>query len=581
MFHRRYFVVVLSIVLTLSLAIIAYAQTTQAKPDAAGLLPEFNRWRTAIGIRPYQEDVELSQAAQFHSDDQVNRNYFDHVAPSPILCNGKMVTEFYERAECFGTFGGGEGITSGPETPDEAARSWLHSYGHCTGLMYPNATHMGGGQNGTIWTFIYNGFNEPDTPVDHEAFCRCTSSGDGSESSIQACVTQFNNGVTPVAPPPSSQQVTQYFPNKNSTYNNTNSGGQCCIDAWKPGTLTVKVVPVSGNPAGITLELANENFDKLPGITGIDSLTYTVDQPGKFAFWFDSSKVARGDTFYIETLWEAAGTDPAEMGSTGSGETGSVGFVDAQYSAVTVEELIQAIESANATPDTMETIVVLSDLQVTQAHNTDDLGASAFPVITSPITIVGATFTISRDASAPPFRFFNVNADGDNRGELILQDITLKGGTAPAGGAILNNGIVAPDKAGLTLTRVNFIENTSSGNGGAIFNDGFGANGQATMIIKDSIFEKNSAAIGGAIYNAAFDGGKAEVNVTGSQFTNNTATAAGNSIYNNGQGSGNATLILENVIINGLSPVLDNGEIFNDNGRQGTATVTINNSEEG
>jgi hypothetical protein len=324
----------LAILFTLMLWIVigVNAQSdTEVIPDGAGLLPEFNRWRTAIGIRPYQEDVRLSGSTQFHADDMANRNYYAHEAPSPISCGGEQITTHWERAECFGTFDSGEGIATGYSTTDHVTRGWVSSYGHCLGVMNPNATHMGGGVNGKLWVFQFNGVNEPDPPIDSEAFCECTK-GNDSESHIQSCVTQFNqqfnNGETPVVPPPSSLQLTRRIPSdRNQTLNNTSSGAQT-FGNFIPGTLTIRVVPVTGNPSGINLELADGKFNRLPDQTGVDTLTYEVTEPADFSVWFSTSHLAQGDTFYIDIVWEDAFTKQVEDEQTATTEPTTQPVVD-------------------------------------------------------------------------------------------------------------------------------------------------------------------------------------------------------------------------------------------------------------
>jgi uncharacterized protein YkwD len=121
------------------------AQTPQIKPNAARLLAEFNRWRNAIGIHSYQEDIRLSMSVQFHTDDMIGRRYFHHDAPFPINCNGFWVSTFDKRAACFGTWGAGEGLHAGSTDPAKATLGWITSTkGHCLGVMESTTTHMGG-----------------------------------------------------------------------------------------------------------------------------------------------------------------------------------------------------------------------------------------------------------------------------------------------------------------------------------------------------------------------------------------------------------------------------------------------------
>lgn len=316
--HKRSLIIICLLMLWVVMGVNAQSNT-EAQPDGAGLLPEFNRWRTAIGIRPYQEDVRLSGSAQFHADDMATRDYFAHKAPSAIVCGGEQVTEPWQRARCFGTFDRGEGIAKGQTSPEQATRDWIGSYGHCLGVMNPSATHMGGGGNGVFWVFQFNGLNEPEPAVDSEAFCGCTK-GDSSESNIQACVAQFNqqfnNGETPAVPPPSSLQLTARIPSdKNRSLNNGNSGAQT-FGHFFEGTLTIRVVPVSGNPSGINLELADGKFNRLPDQTGVDTLTYVVTEPAEFSVWFSSSHLPQGDTFYIDIFWEASYAEMPEVEPT-------------------------------------------------------------------------------------------------------------------------------------------------------------------------------------------------------------------------------------------------------------------------
>src|SRR5207245_2931755 len=60
--------------------------------------------------------------------------------------------------------------------------------------------------------------------------------------------------------------------------------------------------------------------------------------------------------------------------------------------------------------------------------NTTD-GPSGLPVIRGSVTILGSGATLARAPSAPPFRFFTVDAAG----ALNLQRLTLRGGAIPWG----------------------------------------------------------------------------------------------------------------------------------------------------
>ncbi len=371
-------------------------QTTvvATQPDAAGLLPEFNRWRTAIGIRPYAEETRLTQAAQFHSDDQVARNYFSHDAPRPVACNGKSVSDLGQRAACFGSFVSGEGIAKGQQTADEATRGWLHSPGHCLGVMDSTATHLGGGHAGDVWTFMYNGVNVPAPNPNFREFCTCTSSSDGSEAALQACVVKFNNGVVPVAPPPSSLQLSYQLPNATGSYNNRNSGGMG-LGVKAEGTYTITVVPVTGNPTGISMDLkeaVGRNNVDIPGTKSTDKLVYTITSPKDLYVWFDSSKLAAGDTFRFNVLWESSYVAPVSSVAAAPTEipAGEPTAVPADTTATVAEESTCTPAVSEQTMDI--NIINNTDQPLTLGWYSFDCVETAYGTVEAKNTLTQGTF---------------------------------------------------------------------------------------------------------------------------------------------------------------------------------------------
>ncbi|MFC1959205.1 choice-of-anchor Q domain-containing protein [Chloroflexota bacterium] len=104
------------------------------------------------------------------------------------------------------------------------------------------------------------------------------------------------------------------------------------------------------------------------------------------------------------------------------------------------------------------------------------------------ITIEGSGYTIDANNNS---RHFTVNADST----LNLDNVTLTGGKATFGGAILNY------KSEVTVTNSTFSGN-SARYGGAIDNFDFNATVFATVTVTNSTFSGNSATdYGGAIYN--------------------------------------------------------------------------------
>ncbi|MBZ8181756.1 beta strand repeat-containing protein [Oscillatoria salina] len=242
----------------------------------------------------------------------------------------------------------------------------------------------------------------------------------------------------------------------------------------------------------------------------------------------------------------------------------------ATFNPTTTEELIQAIQDANANAEA-DTINLVSGATYTITGNETGVpftataedpnnpglnqfpdGVSGLPNITSEIVINGNGATIERSPTATGnFRLFYVSIPGN----LTLNDVTLTNGRAEDeavgpgilgnnapddGGAIFNRGTLtvndstfsnnaAVDDGGaianegqfatLTVNNTDFINNTAEGDGGG--DDGGGAidnNAGGTLILEGNTFEGNSGDEGGAIRNR----GGSEIQDNGNNtFSNN------------------------------------------------------------
>ncbi len=149
------------------------------------------------------------------------------------------------------------------------------------------------------------------------------------------------------------------------------------------------------------------------------------------------------------------------------------------------------------------------------------------------VEIIGSGAETTVILASPDNRHFNVTPGV----VATIRQLRLDGGRAQFGGAILDNGSLTLEDAILTsnqatgdggalrsaagtpaiVRRVQFIGNSTAGNGGAIFS-GSGAH------VSDSLFDDNSALRGGAIYGY-------DLRVRASLFTDNTGIAGGGAIY--------------------------------------------------
>ena len=169
---------------------------------------------------------------------------------------------------------------------------------------------------------------------------------------------------------------------------------------------------------------------------------------------------------------------------------------------------------------------------------------SALPLVTSKLTIEGDGLSIVGNGRT---HIIGVNS----RGELTLNDLTIRNGRSAWGGAIGNLG------GKLTITRSRIFSN-SAVEGGAIDNEG-------TLAIKNStVKNNNSEDNGGAIHNL---GGS--ITIKASDFISNMSEAWGGAIYND---NGSVTIDEGSVFSQNSAKYLG-GALNNDEG-----SVTIKDS---
>lgn len=209
-----------------------------------------------------------------------------------------------------------------------------------------------------------------------------------------------------------------------------------------------------------------------------------------------------------------------------------------------VAGLISAIDEANSTADTLDTICLTAESTFTL--DTDVGDNNGLPPITSPIQIVGdeaRSVVIERASNAAPFRLLSVSPSGD----LLLANLVLRNGEAVEnGGSILN------DRGALALEN-STIENSTARYGGGIYSTG-------TLAIQGSVLSINSATEqGGAIFSAG-----STLDITDSVFDANNAR------YGAGIYSDTGVVTLTDVTLR-RSETVENGGVYL---RSGTLTLT-------
>lgn len=100
---------------------------------------------------PVTAHPALRCAARVHSQDMVERNFFDHTNPSGESPFQRMGEAGYQYSTA------GENIAAGNSTAAATMQQWMDSDGHCGNIMNPSFTELGvgyfpGGQYGHVWT---------------------------------------------------------------------------------------------------------------------------------------------------------------------------------------------------------------------------------------------------------------------------------------------------------------------------------------------------------------------------------------------------------------------------------------------
>lgn len=113
-----------------------------------------NAERTSRGLTPLTFDSLLAQVAEAHSQDMIDRNFFDHTNPDGLDPGDRVANAGYSASSV------GETIGAGYTTPAAMLTGWMNSPGHRGILLSPNFTKIGlgyvtGGTYGHYWTAVF------------------------------------------------------------------------------------------------------------------------------------------------------------------------------------------------------------------------------------------------------------------------------------------------------------------------------------------------------------------------------------------------------------------------------------------
>lgn len=192
-----------------------------------------------------------------------------------------------------------------------------------------------------------------------------------------------------------------------------------------------------------------------------------------------------------------------------------------------VKELRGAIDTANGAGGGTIELAPKCTYTLTDANTVGS--QNGFPNITADITLKGGKHTVIERSTAPgtpQFRFFEVN---DPNGELTLNRLTLRNGSADFGGAVLVWGALAVEYGPATFSHSKVNGNTATGQ-----SDGGGGGGvaliDATATFEFTHVSRNKAAGERADGGGIVDSGNSIINLRSSWVSGNSAADQGGGI---------------------------------------------------
>ncbi|XVS63243.1 CAP domain-containing protein [Actinosynnema sp. CA-299493] len=118
-------------------------------PQAQQVVALVNEARDLAGCGPLQVDDRVVRAAQGHSTDMAQRDYFSHTTPEGVDFAQRMRTAGYPSP-------GGENIAMGQRSPEQVMKAWMNSDGHRRNILNCGFTTIGVGLDTRGWYWTQN-----------------------------------------------------------------------------------------------------------------------------------------------------------------------------------------------------------------------------------------------------------------------------------------------------------------------------------------------------------------------------------------------------------------------------------------
>lgn len=122
----------------------------------AEVLALTNAIRNEAGLEPLRWNVDLADAAEAHSVDMAENDYFSHRSRDGSSVGDRVRDEGYQWSRV------AENIAAGQDTPEEVVDAWMNSSGHRANILNPAYEEIGigwheeaGDRYGDYWTQVF------------------------------------------------------------------------------------------------------------------------------------------------------------------------------------------------------------------------------------------------------------------------------------------------------------------------------------------------------------------------------------------------------------------------------------------
>ena len=140
-------------------------ETTPLDTEEQAFLAILNDYRAQNGRPPLAACTSLNRAAQGHSEDMRDQNYFSHDGQNGSSFSERACDACYDHA-CPVQTAMAENIAAGNGTADATFTQWKNSAGHNANMLGNSYTVIGigratgGGNYGSYWTTVFGGTTE-------------------------------------------------------------------------------------------------------------------------------------------------------------------------------------------------------------------------------------------------------------------------------------------------------------------------------------------------------------------------------------------------------------------------------------